>query len=211
MGKQRLLNPLSQTNNWRINMANDRIKHVLEGAAIQVVPKTLSNFGCNELAKNGISCNATVPVWYDTTFNIPNDDLILDLGLPVALGGIGMATKKQAWKDMALGAAIAGVGTLLNVLFTRGFLTLNASARTNSQSPALATGISRAAMARGYPPQTAVYPVISPGPDSHANGAPVGMMVGEISSKWRAVTEAQTTPIQRQIYAGRKNESQLLV
>jgi hypothetical protein len=197
-------------------MANDRIKHVLEGAGIQVVPKALSNFGCNELSKAGKSCSATVPVWYDTTLNIPNDDLILDVGLPVVLGGASLATKnhekKQMLKDMALGAAITGVATLLNVLFARGFLTptLNAA---STQSPALATGMSRTAAAVGYPPDTTVYPVLSPGPDTHLNGgAPgVGMLVGEISSKWRAVTEAQTTPIQRQIFAGRDNRSQLVV
>lgn len=100
-------------------MANDRIKNVLEGAAIQVIPKSASHMGCNYLVKQGVNCAEKVPWLYSSVGGLPLDDLLLDLLLPGVIAVAGIATKKQEVKDMAVGAGLTGLGTFLNVLLAR--------------------------------------------------------------------------------------------
>jgi hypothetical protein len=96
----------------------EEVKDVVFGALAQIVPKTVSslicNYYCAHLAVPPCDCNNLVPFWYGHTFGIPNDDLILDIGLPAALGIFGLARDSRRFKYMALGAGLAGIATFLH-------------------------------------------------------------------------------------------------
>jgi hypothetical protein len=99
-------------------MPNDRIKHIMYGAGLQIGTKTVSNVAWDYAQKQGMGNPA--PWWYipDGLGGLPFDDVVLDLGLPAALGIAGIAMKKQKLKDMALGAGLTGIATILHVFLS---------------------------------------------------------------------------------------------
>jgi len=97
---------------------NERVKHIMYGAGLQIGTKTASNVAWDYAQKQGMGNPA--PWWYQPggLGGLPFDDVVLDLGLPAALGIAGIAMKKKNLKDAAIGAGIAGIATILHVFLS---------------------------------------------------------------------------------------------
>jgi hypothetical protein len=115
-------------------LLNEKIKHVMYGAGLQLSTKFASSAIWNNAQKQTTPYNPA-PAWYQPVYGYPLDDVVLDLGLPAVLGIVGIATKKQMIKDMAIGAALSGLGTFLQVFMNRTsmypWLPFRAQASTN--------------------------------------------------------------------------------
>ncbi|GAI80758.1 unnamed protein product [marine sediment metagenome] len=102
------------------------LKDILLGAAVQLIPKSISHFAFNYMERvQGVpSEELRANPWYMEILGPafpPVDDIILDLGLPAILYGASMATirRKEMLKHMALGAGLTGVATFIHDVIGR--------------------------------------------------------------------------------------------
>jgi hypothetical protein len=105
-------------------MVETKTKNMLYGAAVQLVPKSISQatFNYYNLVQKVPSEELRKNPWYAEPFGPalpPIDDWVCDVGIPAALLLAGAFTKKQTLKDMGLGAALTGAATFVHDVLSR--------------------------------------------------------------------------------------------